>query len=296
MNQSYKVAARDGQGRLPDQQDSPAHDSRVTPCGLHHGSAKRSSAEQPSAMRLQNSVYKHSALVYPPKESTSSYSPLRRLQDLTSMVNRTDLSLQDKDFQGRNRAHVGSEFGLGLVRSPLSNSHGADEGPYRNVQDLDKNGFSPVSSDSLEHFSPIPNGFLHFESSLFDSGDSKDNREEEEEDNEPEVIPFKSLSKKCQKRDFANAKSSYSSGLDLSSNSNRHEPFTPVPKNTSRPEPSPPPLPVEVMLEDFDSMDDYSDSDCDLPSTENCASMFNTSLPQRPSSPSSSLSNPVSPI
>ncbi|XP_072530420.1 histone-lysine N-methyltransferase, H3 lysine-36 specific [Salminus brasiliensis] len=290
MNQSYKVAARDGPGSLPDPQDPQAHDSRVASCGLHHSAAKRQ-ADQPPAVRLQNSVCKHSSLYYTQRESTSSYSPLRRLQDLTSMVNRPDLSLQDKDFHGRGKAHVvGSEFGLGLVRSPLSHGHSADEGPYRSVQDLDKNGFSPVSSDSLEHFSPIPNGFLHFESSLFDSGDSKDDREVDEEDEEDEEeVVFSPSSKKCQKRDFANAK-----GLDLSSNSNRHEPFHPLPKNASRPEPtaSTPPLPVEVMLEDFDSMDDCSDSDCDLPSTENCASMFNTSLSRRPSSPSGTLSSP----
>ncbi|XP_037398222.1 histone-lysine N-methyltransferase NSD2 isoform X1 [Pygocentrus nattereri] len=296
MNQSYKVAARDGPGCLPDPQDQQAHDSRIATCGLFHSSAKRQ-PDQSSSVRLQNSVYKPSPLFYPQRESTSSYSPLRRLQDLTSMVNRPDLSLQDKDFHGRSKAHVGSDFGLGLVRSPLSHSHGADEGPYRSVQDLDKNGFSPVSSDSLEHFSPIPNGFLHFESSLFDSGDSKDDREDEDDDEEEEeedMASFKSSSKKCLKRDFMNAKSSCGSGLDLSSNSNRHEPFNPVHRNTPRPEPpaSPPPLPVEVMLEDFDSMDDYSDSDCDLPSTENCASLFSTGLSQRPSSPSGTLSNP----
>ncbi|XP_049331192.1 histone-lysine N-methyltransferase, H3 lysine-36 specific [Astyanax mexicanus] len=293
MNQSYKVAARDGPGSLPDLQDPQAHDSRVASCGLHHGAAKRQ-ADQPSTVRLQTPICKHSTLYYNQRESTSNYSPLRKLQDLTSMVSRPDLSLQDKDYNGRSKAHVvGSEFSLGLVRSPLSHGHGADETPYRNVQDLDKNGFSPVSSDSLEHFSPIPNGFLHFESSLFDSGDSKDGHEEDEEEDEDEVV-FKPSSRKGQKKDFLNAKSSYSSGLDLSSNSTRHEPFNPLPKNTSRPEPpaSPPQLPVEVMLEDFDSMDDSSDSDCDLPSTENCAAMFNTSLSRRPSSPSGTLSSP----
>uniref|UniRef100_A0A8C1J3U9 Histone-lysine N-methyltransferase, H3 lysine-36 specific n=1 Tax=Cyprinus carpio TaxID=7962 RepID=A0A8C1J3U9_CYPCA len=39
-------------------------------------------------------------------------------------------------------------------------------------------------------------------------------------------------------------------------------------------------------------MDDYSDSDCDLPSTENSASIFNSGLSKRPNSPSDSHSNP----
>lgn len=262
MNQSYKVGAKDGSGCRPGPQ--------VTSCGLQLG-AKHSSS-----------------FGYSQRESSSSYSPLMRLQDLTAMVSRPDMSLQDRDFHGRAKAHVqSSEFGLGLVHSAQSFSRGADDGVFRRVQNLDKNGFSPVSSDSLEHISPIPNGFLHFESSLFDSsGDSKDDHEEEER-----VALFKPSAKKCQKK-----KSFSGSGLNLSLN--RHERFDPVSKSNPPPapdpSPSPPPLPVEAMLRDFDSSDGYSDSDCDLPSTENCASMFNVGRSQRPSSPSSTYSDPVS--
>ncbi|KAB5565367.1 hypothetical protein PHYPO_G00240510 [Pangasianodon hypophthalmus] len=267
MNQSYKAGTKDGSDCRPG-----PHCPQVTSCGLQHGA-------------------KHSSLFgYSQRESSSSYSPLRRLQDLTAMVSRPEMSLQDRDFHRRAKPHVhSSEFGLGLVHSSQSFSRGADDGVFRNVQNLDKNGFSPVSSDSLEHISPIPNGFLHFESSLFDSGDSKDDHEEEER-----VAPFKPSAKKCQKRDSASAKSFSGSGLNLSLN--RHERFDPVSKSTPQPapdpSPSPPPLPVEVMLRDFDSSDGYSDSDCDLPSTENCASMFSVGLSQRPSSPSSTYSDP----
>lgn len=268
MNRSYKLGAKNGSECHPSPQCP-----QVTSCGLQHG-AKHSSS-----------------FGYSQRESSSSYSPLRKLQDLTAMVSRPDMSLQDRDFHGRTKAHVrSSEFGLGLVQ-PFN--RGADDGMFRNVQNLDKNGFSPVSTDSVEHISPIPNGFLHFESSLFDSGDSKDDHEEEER-----VMPFKPSAKTCQKRDSANTKSFSGSRLNLSLN--RHEYFGPVSKNTPQPAPdpppSPPPLPVEVMLRDFDSSDGYSDSDCGLPSTENCASMFNVGLSQRPSSPSSTYSDPVSAI
>lgn len=270
MNHSFKVGAKDGSECRPGPQCP-----QVTSCGLQHGAKKHSSS-----------------FGYSQREPSSSYSPLRRLQDLTAMVSRPDMSLQDRDFHGRAKAHVhGSEFGLGLVQSPQPFVRGADDGVFRNVQNLDRNGFSPVSSDSLEHISPIPNGFLHFESSLFDSGDSKDDHEEEER-----VAPFKPSARKCQKRDSANAKSFSGSGLNLTLN--RHERFNPVSKSTPQPAPDPSPsspsLPVDVMLRDFDSSDGYSDSDCDLPSTENCASMFNVGRSQRPSSPSSTYSDPVS--
>ncbi|KAK3526082.1 hypothetical protein QTP70_014657 [Hemibagrus guttatus] len=267
MNQSYKVGAKDGSECRPG-----PHCPQVTSCGLQHG-AKRSSS-----------------FGYNQRESSSSYSPLRRLQDLTTMVSRPNMSLQEWDFHRRAKAHVhSSEFGLSLVHTPQTFSRGTDDGVFRNVQNLDKNGFSPVSSDSLEHISPIHNGFLHFESSLFDSGDSKDDHGEE-----VRVAPFKPSAKNCRKRDSANAKSFCDSGLNV--RLNRHERFDPVSKSTPQPAPdpssSPPPLPVEVMLRDFDSSDGYSDSDCDLPSTENCASMFNVGLSQRPSSPSSTYSDP----
>ncbi|XP_076862293.1 histone-lysine N-methyltransferase, H3 lysine-36 specific [Brachyhypopomus gauderio] len=289
MNQSYKVAARDVSECSPDLQDSRAHDSRITSCGIH---GKRQ-ADQLSAARLPNSGYKHTAQ-FP--YASSSYSPLRRLQDLTTMVNRSDKNLQDKDFHGRDKAHShssvgGSEFGLSAVRSSCSNACGTDEGTYRNVQDLDKNGFSPVSSDSLEHFSPIPNGFLHFESSLFDSGDSKDDKEEDDDDDEEEEVDedgasFKPLSKM---RDSVNEKSSVAPTVGLS----RHKPSDTDPKDPQQARTSASPLPVHVMLEDFDSVDDdYSDSEFDLPSTENCATMFNSGLPERPSSPCDTHSSP----
>lgn len=270
MNQSYKVGAKDGSECRPGPQCP-----QVTSCGLQHG------AKHPSSFG------------YSQRESSSSYSPLRRLQDLTAMVSRPNMSVQEWEYHGRAKAHVhSSEFGLSLVHKPQTFGRGTDDGVFRNVQNLDKNGFSPVSSDSLEHISPIPNGFLHFESSLFDSGDSKDDHEEEER-----VAPLKPSAKNCQKRDSANAKSFCDSGLNLSLN--RHGRFDPVSKSTPQPAPdnpssSPSHLPVEVMLRDFDSSDGYSDSDCDLPSTENCSSMFSAGLSHRPSSPSSTYSDPVS--
>lgn len=275
MNQSYKVAGKDGSECRGDPQETKALDSRISSCG--HQSTKRQ-GDQGSAMHFLNPGYKLSTspFAYTPREPTPNYSPLRRLQDLTTMVNHVDASLQD----GRNKLHVhnpmgSGEFGIGLYHSSQGN---ADRTA---IQDLDKNGFSPVSSDSLEHFPSISNGFLHFESTLFDSGDSKDNEDERGD----KVAVFKGTPSKCQKRDLADAKALGSQKLDL--RANKHGSCNPVAKN------SPSHLPVEVMMEDFDSMDDYSDSDCDLPSTVNSASMFNSGLKKRSNSPSDSQSNPV---
>lgn len=282
MNQSYKVAGKDGSECRGDPQETKAPDSRVGSCG--HQSAKRQ-GDHGSAVHFLNSGYKLSAspFSYAQRESAANYSPLRRLQDLTTMVNHVDVSLQD----GRNKLHVhnpigSSEFGIGLYHTSGSQGN-ADRTA---IQDLDKNGFSPVSSDSLEHFPSISNGFLHFESTLFDSGDSKD----DEDDRGDKVAAFKDTPAKCQKRDLASAKAQK---LDLSTN--KHGSCNPVAKNMVRPDPSASPsnLPVEVMMEDFDSMDDYSDSDCDLPSTVNSASMFNSGLCKRSNSASDSHSNPV---
>ncbi|XP_073778383.1 histone-lysine N-methyltransferase, H3 lysine-36 specific [Danio rerio] len=274
MNQSYKVAGRDGSECRGDPQDSRALDVRIGSCGQ-----QSTKADQSSAMHFLNPGYKLSApFAYNQRESTSNYSPLRRLQDLTTMVNHADGGLQDKDFHGRNKLLMhspigGNEFGIGLYNTTNSQGNTA-------IQDLDKNGFSPVSSDSLEHFSPISNGFLHFDSTLFDSGDSKDN----DEDVKGEVATFKDTSKKCQKRNVAKTKTQSSHRLDANKHSS---------KNTAKSDPPASPFHVPfTMMEDFDSMDDYSDSDCDLPSTENCASIFN--LSKRAHSPSDSHSNPSS--
>lgn len=281
MNQSYKVAGKDGSECRGDPQETKALESRISSCG--HQSTKRQ-GDQGSAMHFLNSGYKLSAspFSYAQRESTPNYSPLRRLQDLTTMVNHVDVSLPD----GRNKLHVhnpigSSEFGIGLYHTSSSQGN-ADR---TTIQDLDKNGFSPVSSDSLEHFPSISNGFLHFESTLFDSGDSKDDEDERRD----KVAVFKDTPAKCQKRDLANTKAQ-----KLGLSTNKLGSCNPVAKNMVRADPSASPshLPVEVMMEDFDSMDDYSDSDCDLPSTVNSASIFNSGLCKRSNSPSDSHSNP----
>ncbi|KAL2077525.1 hypothetical protein ACEWY4_027029 [Coilia grayii] len=279
MNQSCKVAVRDG---------SPCHSTQQD---LHTSGGHFKSGSGRSSVVLSKPAFKQ-ASSYPynqQKNSSSCYSPLRRLQDLTTMVNRPELGgVQEKDFHGRNHLHMhsplgGTDFGSGLVHAPLSPSN-SDTNP----RELDKNGFSPLSSDSLEHSPPIPNGYLHFESTLFDS---KDEDEDDDDDDDYEQssgdVDMVSLSNKCKKRDFPE--------VCYNSNTYKHEPVVSslVPKNIPEPDPAIMSHGLdEVNMMDLDSMDEFSDSDCDLPSTENMASLGYGSSQF---SPNGSYSNSSSP-
>lgn len=298
MNQSCKVAVRDGSPHQSGQQDlhtSAGHFNKSGGGGTGRSSVVLSKAAFKSQAPKQQ---QHSPYNNKQKSSSSSssvcYSPLRRLQDLTTMVNRPELGgsggggggggvVQDKDFHGRNHLHMhssplgGTDFGGGLGHAPPLSPTNSDA---TNPREPDKNGFSPLSSDSMEHSPPIPNGYLHFESTLFDS---KDEDEDEDDDDYHEhhhgsgagdvdnmVSPPLSSSNKCnRKRDFPE--------VCYSSNTYKHEPVVSslVPKNIPEPDPAIMSHGLDEVnnMVDLDSMDDFSDSDCDLPSTENMASM-----------------------
>uniref|UniRef100_A0AAY4BU33 Histone-lysine N-methyltransferase, H3 lysine-36 specific n=1 Tax=Denticeps clupeoides TaxID=299321 RepID=A0AAY4BU33_9TELE len=77
------------------------------------------------------SVFGHASpyAPYNQKGAPSGYSPLRRLQALTTMVNRPDLGLPaDKDFHGRNAVHLHApmgpvDFGPAQVHGSMSSSN-----------------------------------------------------------------------------------------------------------------------------------------------------------------------------
>uniref|UniRef100_A0A4W5P8X1 PWWP domain-containing protein n=1 Tax=Hucho hucho TaxID=62062 RepID=A0A4W5P8X1_9TELE len=121
---------------------------------------------------------------------------------------------QPKDLDARNHLHShspvgGSSFGAHLVRLPPSPGNEETEPCEDSIRD--QNGFSPVSSDRLERCSPIPNGYLHFESTLFDSGDREDEDEEE-------LVPFQQHSSKSA-RDRTVTDSNTTSGSGVGRNS-----------------------------------------------------------------------------
>uniref|UniRef100_A0AAY4BRM4 Histone-lysine N-methyltransferase, H3 lysine-36 specific n=1 Tax=Denticeps clupeoides TaxID=299321 RepID=A0AAY4BRM4_9TELE len=224
MNQSYKVDVRDGPACRSTPEELQTSGGRVAP---------------PPRAPPTKSVFGHASpyAPYNQKGAPSGYSPLRRLQALTTMVNRPDLGLPaDKDFHGRNAVHLHApmgpvDFGPAQVHGSMSSSNNNHHAlAYVNARDLDKNGFSSLSPDCFEHSLPVANGDLHFESTLFDSGDDEDDEDREE---------MQSLEPAA-------------SGIAA--------------KNMA--EPGALPGLGRVTAVEPDSTDDFSDSDCDLPSTE----------------------------
>ncbi|XP_041703002.2 histone-lysine N-methyltransferase, H3 lysine-36 specific isoform X2 [Coregonus clupeaformis] len=281
MNPSYRRAVRSGSASATAY--SSGQPELRPPNGLSvsttsyrnqcNSSAKRVSTDQPSmAMQLSTSSLKQApSYGYNQAERARPhcYSPLLRLQDLSTMVHRPGCDLgpgpQPKDLHARNHLHshspvVGSSFEAPQVRLPPSPGNEETE-PYEDSI-RDQNGFSPVSSDSLERCSPIPNGYLHFESTLFDSGDREDEEEEEEED---ELVPFQQHSSKST-RDRTVTDSNSTSGSGLGHNSTyKPSVLNLMSKRLSELDPtlSPSALP-DMSMGDGWSMDQDSDSDSEM--------------------------------
>ncbi|CAB1324995.1 unnamed protein product [Coregonus sp. 'balchen'] len=278
MNRSYRRAVRGRSGSAtvystgqPELRPPNGLSVSATSYGNQcNSSAKRGSTDQPSAaMQLSTSSLKQApSYMYnqAERERPHCYSPLLRLQDLSTMVHRPGCDMgpgpQPKDLDARNHLHShspvgGSSFEAPQVRLPPSPSNEETE-PYEDSI-RDQNGFSPVSSDSLERCSPIPNGYLHFESTLFDSGDRED---EEEED---ELVPFQQHSSKST-RDRTVTDSNSTSGSGLGHNSTyKPSVLNLMSKSLSELDPtlSPSALPVMSMGDGW-SMDQDSDSDSEM--------------------------------
>ncbi|KAL0973739.1 hypothetical protein UPYG_G00210310 [Umbra pygmaea] len=277
MNQSYRRAVRGGSvsakgygSGQPDLKPPNGLSVSTTSYGNQcNSSAKHGSADQLSAaMQLPTSSRKQATIHgynQEERERLNCYSPLLRLQNLSSMGHRPGSDLgtvsQPKDLHIRNHLHShnttgGATFGSTMVRLPPSPGNKETE-PYEDsIRDL--NGFSPISSGSLERCSPIPNGYLHFESTLFDSGD----REDEDED---ELVPFQqNSSKSTRNKTFTDSNTTAGSAVGHNST------FKPsvlnlMSKSLSELDPtlSPSALPDISMREGW-SMDEDSDSDSEM--------------------------------
>ncbi|KAJ8015047.1 hypothetical protein DPEC_G00022080 [Dallia pectoralis] len=275
MNQSYRRAVRGGSvsakgygSGQPELKPPNGLSVSTTSYGNQcNSSAKRGSTDQPSAaMQLPTSSRKQAlSYGYNPaaeRERLHCYSPLLRLQDLTGMVHRPGPDPgtfpQPKDLPGRNHLHshnstVGDTYGSGMVRLPPSPVTMETE-PYENsIRDL--NGFSPISSDSLERCSPIPNGYLHFESTLFDGGDRVD---------DDELAPFQQHSTSSRNKTVMDSIVTAASGTGHNST------FKPsvlnlMSKSLAELDPtlSPSALP-DISMGDGWSMDENSDSDSEM--------------------------------
>ncbi|XP_052343507.1 histone-lysine N-methyltransferase, H3 lysine-36 specific [Oncorhynchus keta] len=302
MNRSYRRAVRGCSGSASATVYSSGQPELRPPNGLSvsatsygnqcNSSTKHGSTDQLSAaMQLSTSALKQApSYMYnqAEKERPHCYSPLLRLQDLSTMVHRPGSDLgpgpQPKDLDARKHLHshspVGvSSFGAPLVRLPPSTGNEETEPCEDSMRD--QNGFSPVSSDSLERCSPIPNGYLHFESTLFDSGD----REDEEE----ELVPFQQhSSKSARDRTVTDPNTTSGSGVGHTS-TYKPSVLNLMSKSLSELDPtlSPSALP-DMSMGDGWSMDQDSDSDSD-------SAMTGDTLDHGLISPVGTNSNPNSP-
>lgn len=268
MNQSYRPAVRGGSVFGSGQPERrPRNGLMGTSYGNQCGIV-RPGSDQPSAVQQPSSSLKHpSVLGYSQPDRSHCYSPVKRQQDQNTVVNRPDL---ERDLHPRNHLHCASpisddgEFEAPSVQLPPSPSN-EDMDPFETLQDVNRNGFSPHSPDSMERCSPIPNGYLHFESTLFDSSDIKEEDEDGEGSSSEDMAPFHHSPKLSQDRTVTDNKTSSSSGVDKRT----YKPtvFNLMSKTISELNPtlSPSALP-EITMRDGWSLGEESDSDGELTS------------------------------
>ncbi|XP_078116928.1 histone-lysine N-methyltransferase, H3 lysine-36 specific [Sander vitreus] len=268
MNQSYRPAVRGGSVFGSGQPERrPRNGLMGTSYGNQCGIV-RCGSDQPSAVQQPSSSLKQpSVLGYSQPDRSHCYSPLKRQQDQNTVVNRPDL---ERDLHPRNHLHCASpisddgEFEAPSVQLPPSPSNG-DMDTFETLQDVNRNGFSPHSPDSMERCSPIPNGYLHFESTLFDSSDIKEEDEDGEGSSSEDMAPFHHSPKLSQSRTVTDSKTSSSSGVDKRT----YKPtvFNLMSKTISELNPtlSPSALP-EITMRDGWSLGEESDSDGELTS------------------------------
>lgn len=198
----------------------PGRDTHQSSCPLtpgrdlsnHSCSSRHNDHRIGLTMSAAASSYKHASVYGFPQtdhsssSSSSSYSPLRRLQHLTTMVSQPDLVLPlreperswewgvnkkergkaterdswadctSSDYSGTKNTSGEENFGKSLAGQKLPRSRDA---PTTNRSDpvvsekKTESCFSgpPSPAFSLDSNSPFANGFLHFESSLFEDDD-----------------------------------------------------------------------------------------------------------------------------
>lgn len=220
-------------------------------------------------MHLSTTALKATSSYAYKQQDAPCYSPLRRLQHLTSMVSGPDLGLAHRDSQGRGGSHTQKPMGvkdlgstLAHISPPLPTNNDSDS--YLPGQDSDINGLPLHPPDlCLDRPGQVSNGTLHFESTLFENG------EEEEEAEEGEVGEDKGqgLGLKCfLKKDFKGKESPSStpcsSGVDLTAVRRDVGAFGEMGAQRGPLAPSA----SKVTLDEVEFSDEFSDSDFELPS------------------------------
>uniref|UniRef100_A0A673WXX1 [histone H3]-lysine(36) N-dimethyltransferase n=1 Tax=Salmo trutta TaxID=8032 RepID=A0A673WXX1_SALTR len=169
-----------------------------SPSSKHNNPNSR--LDPPRAMHLSTTpaLKPPSTYGFMPKDLSSSYSPLIRLQHLTTMVSHPDLvqlGEGEREVSHTRNAVGKTDFGNSLaLTAPQQSSRDTDTSKTNpSVEKKSDSCFSdPPSPDfSLDSNSPFANGSLHFESTLFDDDD--------EEDDEDTALPLTDRQRKVGK-------------------------------------------------------------------------------------------------
>uniref|UniRef100_A0A7N6F7R4 Histone-lysine N-methyltransferase, H3 lysine-36 specific n=1 Tax=Anabas testudineus TaxID=64144 RepID=A0A7N6F7R4_ANATE len=217
MNQSYRPTVGVDSVFGPGQPEFRPRNGLVsTSYGNQCGIVKCGSDQQSAAQLPPSSLKQPAVRTYNQPDKSHCYSPLKRLQDLNTAVSRRDL---ERDLHPRNHLHCASpisdddEFGAPSVQLPPSPADD-DMDAFETLQDVNRNGFSPHSPESVESCSSIPNGYLHFGSTLFDSSDIKEEDDEGETNSSESLTPFQHFPKLRRGQTVTDSKSMCTSGAD----------------------------------------------------------------------------------
>ncbi|XP_061786572.2 histone-lysine N-methyltransferase, H3 lysine-36 specific isoform X2 [Nerophis lumbriciformis] len=247
MSQSYRPAFRSAFGS-PGQPEPRPHNGLTGSSYRSQCGKARLGSEQPSGVQ---------------SERPNCYSPLKRLHDFNARVRKAD-------FHVRNILHSSSpisdndddEFEPPSVLLPTSPCNG-DTDSFESLPQVHRIGFPTHNPDGRKRCSPTTNGYLHFGSMLFDSGDVKQQHEQGVHKPSENFIPFH--------RTWDHTVASSRTPSVSSSDKRTYKPtvFNLMSKTISELNPtlSPSALP-DITMRDGWSMDEGSESDGELVSPD----------------------------
>lgn len=265
MNQSYRPSVRVGSVYGSGQTERrPLNGLVSTSYGNQRGAVKRGS-DPLSALQLPSpSVTQPAGFTNSQPKRADCYSQLKRVPDLNHVVVRTDTD--HHDLASRTDFHCASPISDAEFDTPsvlLPPSPGSDDvEPLEPLQDVNRSEFSHRGLDGLGQCSPIPNGYLHFGSTLFDSGDIKEEQHSSRED----LAPFYHSSRSSRAQTDADA-----DGLRADKKTYKPTLFNLMSKTISELNPtlSPSALP-EIRMRDGWSLGEECDSDGEPHSPLDC--------------------------
>uniref|UniRef100_A0A8C8JU39 [histone H3]-lysine(36) N-dimethyltransferase n=1 Tax=Oncorhynchus tshawytscha TaxID=74940 RepID=A0A8C8JU39_ONCTS len=184
MSRPYELPISKAQACHTDPTVTSAPNDPFSPSSKHNNPNSR--LDPPRAMQLSTApaLKPPSTYGFMPKNLSSSYSPLRRLQHLTTMVSHPDLiqvGEGEREVSHTRNAVGKTDFGNSLaLTAPQPGRRDTDTSKTNpSVEKKSDCCFSdPPSPDfSLDSNSPFANGCLHFESTLFDDDDEEDDED-----------------------------------------------------------------------------------------------------------------------